>query len=76
MGSRYADDGAKTASNSVALIGSIIAAKEGENGGLCGICCVSLDNLLDDFGELGVAFQVVTRCNSEVARNSYTFSFD
>jgi hypothetical protein len=36
------------------LIGSIIAAREGGDGGFCGICCVSLDDLLDDFDELGI----------------------
>jgi hypothetical protein len=36
------------------LMGSIIAVREGEGGGFCGICCVSPDDLLDDFDELGV----------------------
>jgi serine/threonine protein kinase len=34
------------------LMGSIIAARE--DGGFCGICCISPDDLLDDFDEPGV----------------------
>jgi serine/threonine protein kinase len=37
------------------LMGSIIGANGGEDGGFCGICCVSPEDLLDDFDELGIA---------------------
>jgi serine/threonine protein kinase len=36
------------------LMGSIVAAVEGGKGGFCGICCVSQDEVMDDFDELGI----------------------
>jgi hypothetical protein len=38
-----------------ALMASIIAAGESGNIGLCGICCMSPDDLSDDFDELSIS---------------------
>ena len=35
-----------------ALIASITTVRDGSNTGFCGICCISLDDPLDDFAEL------------------------
>jgi len=38
-----------------ALMASITAARESGSRGLCGICCMSPDDLLDDFDELDIS---------------------